>query len=107
MSRNGIGADLYRIKSPLPRTGEDAASKGNWYHVAVTYDGQEGAEENTQLYWTLMDDSRVQASPVGASQTMGEGLPDFGTNDRRATLPSRHSLRNLTISFRRKLTFKP
>ncbi|GAA5484581.1 hypothetical protein [Haloferula sargassicola] len=82
LSLNGVGTDVYRVKSPLPGAGApDAAVQGSWYHVAVAYNGAEGAADNVTLYWTLLDPSRTEASVLGTGQ-LGEDIdpaltPDF------------------------------
>ncbi len=45
----------------LPTTGDHAWSPGEWYHVAVTYNGQEDTEANLKFYWTALDVSGSQA----------------------------------------------
>jgi len=45
----------------LPLTGPDAVALGAWYHVAVTYNGNEGTPNNLSVYWTKIDGARTQA----------------------------------------------
>jgi autotransporter-associated beta strand protein len=68
--------------APLPTNGPDAIVSNNWYHVAVTYNGQPGSTSNLLFYWTLLDPSRSSANCI------------YGTN-MPANLPGVYS--NLTI----------
>ena len=67
----------------IPRTGSNALSVGNWYHVAVTYDGNDSATGNTRLYWTLLASNRVHADEapgttlVAITDLAGSATPDF------------------------------
>lgn len=49
----------------IPTTGPHAVNTSDWFHVAVTYDGNEGAAENLKLYWTRLDAARQSAHIVG------------------------------------------
>ncbi len=69
------------IAAPIPTTGEDAIVQGKWYHVAVTYNGQAGIQDNLKLYWTLLSPERTEANCIG-SGVLGSDLtagkkPDF------------------------------
>ncbi|HWQ90124.1 MAG TPA: immunoglobulin domain-containing protein, partial [Clostridia bacterium] len=76
----------------IPSTGPDALAQGNWYHVAVTFDGAD-AGGNLTFYWTLMDESRVQANMIGTG-TMGNlnplaaGTPDFAIGNVGRSTPN-------------------
>ena len=59
---------------PIPTNGPDAIRFGNWYHVAVTYDGAADHPENLKFYWTLVDPARSKANLIG-SGTMTFELP--------------------------------
>ena len=56
------------VTSVIPTTGPDAFVAGNWYHVAVVYDGAKAT-----LYWTKLDPANGAAHVVGtpASLTLG------------------------------------
>jgi hypothetical protein len=62
----------------IPRTGTNALAVGNWYHVAVTYDGNEGVAGNTKLYWTLLAPNRVQANQLAGTTLVA--MTDLATN---------------------------
>jgi hypothetical protein len=57
------------FKAPLPATGPNAAVVGVWYHVAVTYTGENpinGDPPNLiTFYWTLLDPNRTTADQLG------------------------------------------
>jgi hypothetical protein len=57
----------------IPTNGLDAILQGNWYHVAVTFDGA-AAGGHLKFYWTRMDSDRVQANLI-ASATMANLAP--------------------------------
>ena len=67
----------------LPVSGDHAVAESNWYHVAVTYNGEENTVDNLKLYWTGLDASASAANEIGsfrmtndianaASETLGE-----------------------------------
>jgi len=72
--------NLSRDKSPqslaakIPVTGADAIASGNWYHVAVTYDGKPNQPDNLKLYWTLLDANRSSANLIGSGR-LSNNLP--------------------------------
>ncbi len=49
----------------IPTTGPHALVPGQWYHVAVSYDGNAGAANNLKLYWTRMDSGAEEANLIG------------------------------------------
>jgi hypothetical protein len=65
----------------LPVTGDpDAIVQGNWYHVAVAYNGSEDTAGNLKFYWTLLDPSRTEANEAGSGQMTNNlitSAPDF------------------------------
>jgi len=62
------------ITAKIPTAGPDALSAGNWYHVAVSYNGEPNRPDNLKLYWTLLDPNRTRASLIGTGQ-MQHSLP--------------------------------
>jgi autotransporter-associated beta strand protein len=57
------------ITRPIPTTGPHAFVSGEWYHVAVTYDGS-----TATLYWTKLDPSFGAANVLGtAGLTLNAG----------------------------------
>ncbi len=55
------------ITRPIPTTGDHAFVSGNWYHVAITYDGT-----TATLYWTRLDPAFGAANVLGtAPLTLG------------------------------------
>lgn len=63
-----------RIAAQIPTTGPEAIAAGNWYHVAVTYDGKPDQPDNLKLYWSLLDASRTTATLIGSGR-MTNSLP--------------------------------
>ena len=62
----------------IPMTGSNALVSGGWYHVAVTYDGNDGTPGNMKLFWTLMNSNRVQANELPGSTLVT--ITDLSTN---------------------------
>lgn len=50
----------------LPLTGPHALNTNDWFHVAVTYSGQEDTPNNLRLYWTRIGSQATAANLVGA-----------------------------------------
>lgn len=69
--------NLARDRSPqsltatIPTSGPDAIAQGNWYHVAVTYDGTPNQPDNLKFYWTLMSSNRTAATLIGSGRMTG------------------------------------
>ncbi len=69
-----LGGTSQNFTIPLPTSGPDAIVSNNWYHVAVTYNGNPGTTTNINFFWTLVDPSRTKASLIG-SGSMNSSLP--------------------------------
>lgn len=74
---------------PIPTNGPHAIASNQWYHVAVTYDGNEGLAANFQAYWTSLDPAHRAANRLG-SGTLAHDLSVAGGdftlgNEGRAT----------------------
>ena len=61
MAASGQGQS---IQAAIPTTGPDAIAMSNWYHVAVSYNGQASTANNIKFYWTLLDPSRTAANQI-------------------------------------------
>ena len=63
------GSTADDFKSTLPTTGPDAAISNTWYHVAVTFTGNNPTNSDPPFqltfYWTLLDANRVAADKLG------------------------------------------
>ena len=84
-----IESKIQTLETPLPLSGPNALAQSNWYHVAVTYNGQPNTANNLKLYWTRAEPGRTQADRL-ASLRMTNNLPvgsaDWGIgNEGRAT----------------------
>jgi len=76
------GTSVQDIAFDIPTTGPNAIVSNQWYHVAVVYDGNEGAVDNITLYWTWLDQdpSPTAANPIGSSSMtvdLRTGATDF------------------------------
>jgi hypothetical protein len=62
------GATDNDFKAPLPKTGPDAAITNTWYHVAITYTGDNPTNGDSAnvvtFYWTALDANRTAADPL-------------------------------------------
>lgn len=56
-----VSAGPQSVLAAIPTTGPDAFVANEWFHVAVAYNGSEGAPDNLRLYWTRLDPSRTAA----------------------------------------------
>ena len=83
------GAEIH-FTFPIPTTGENAWVANEWYHVAVTYNGQENTPGNLKFYWTRLDLGGGEAVLLASFQMAADlgNLPvDFavGNDGRNAT----------------------
>jgi signal transduction histidine kinase len=49
----------------IPNSGPHAYQVGEWFHVAVTYDGNAGVTNNLKLYWTRIGSKEPRANLIG------------------------------------------
>jgi signal transduction histidine kinase len=49
----------------IPTTGPHAVNTNDWFHIAVSYDGNEGSANNLTLFWTRLDQAREAAHVIG------------------------------------------
>jgi signal transduction histidine kinase len=49
----------------IPKTGPHAINTEDWFHVAVTYDGNENASDNLKFYWTRIGAGDGLANQIG------------------------------------------
>jgi hypothetical protein len=61
------------ISAELPILGDHAVNNSDWFHVAITYNGNAGVAENTRLYWTRLAPGVAFANQIGS----GSLLTDF------------------------------
>lgn len=50
----------------LPTSGPNAVNTTDWFHVAVTYNGNGGITNNLKLYWTRLGRGNVSANYIGS-----------------------------------------
>jgi len=58
----------------LPTVGEHAWAPGQWFHVAVTYNGQENTGGNLSFYWTRLDSGASEANLLASFQMSADLL---------------------------------
>ncbi|MES2661075.1 MAG: LamG-like jellyroll fold domain-containing protein [Verrucomicrobiota bacterium] len=64
----------------IPTTGPHAMNTRDWFHVAVTYDGNENLADNLKLYWTRIGSGAEFANQIGRgslSTDLSRELGDF------------------------------
>jgi signal transduction histidine kinase len=64
----------------IPVTGDHAINTRDWFHVAVTYDGNENVADNLKLFWTRLGSGAEAANQIGRgtlSADLYEELGDF------------------------------
>lgn len=60
---NLLQNDIISYTTALPTVGDaDAFVANEWFHAAVTYNGNENTDDNLKLYWTRVDESRTEAN---------------------------------------------
>ena len=76
----------------IPVTGPHALNTRDWFHLAVTYNGNEGAPSNMKLYWTRLHYGLKEANVIGQgtlSADLSLALSDFTLgNSGRITSPN-------------------
>ncbi|WP_367873050.1 LamG-like jellyroll fold domain-containing protein [Luteolibacter sp. Populi] len=71
---NVNGGAAQPLSTALPIAGVNAIAQGNWYHVAVAYNGNEATADNLKLYWTKLDPANAQASQLASLQMTNDLL---------------------------------
>jgi signal transduction histidine kinase len=64
----------------IPTSGPNAINTHDWFHVAVTYDGNENVSDNLKLYWTRLGAGAEEANLIGRgtlSADLRRQLGDF------------------------------
>jgi signal transduction histidine kinase len=56
----------------IPTSGPHAIDTEHWFHLAVTYDGHDGATNNLRFYWTRLGPGLTRANPIGGGTLSGD-----------------------------------
>jgi len=56
----------------IPTSGPHAIDTEHWFHLAVTYDGNDGATNNLRFYWTRLGPGLTRANPIGGGTLSGD-----------------------------------
>lgn len=73
----------------IPTEGPHGINTEDWFHVAVTYDGREGAFENLNLYWTRLGPGLQAAHRIGSGTLSADLVPvpaDFALGNEARTI---------------------
>jgi hypothetical protein len=60
----------------VPRSGDNAFALGQYFHVAVTYDGNEGVAGNVKFYWTKLTGADPTEAALAGTATLAADLAD-------------------------------
>lgn len=74
----------------IPTSGLHAYKPGEWFHVAVTYDGNAGVTNNLKLYWTRIGAEATQANLIGRgtlSNDLNGHTGDFAIGNEARSFP--------------------
>lgn len=92
------GDNVQSLTAAIPTNGPEAIRAGNWYHVAVTYDGQPDRPDNLRFYWTLVQSKQTVANLIGTGQmtlNLPTGCsPDFAIGQIGRQSPDAPTLNN-------------
>ncbi|MBK1882525.1 hypothetical protein JIN85_08865 [Luteolibacter pohnpeiensis] len=94
---HSISGDGTPHNAPIPTSGIHAFVANTWYHVAVTYTGDETQANNLRIYWTRVDAGVTEANLIGSfsmTADVSSGTGDFAIgNELRDTGGSSEGLR--------------
>jgi hypothetical protein len=74
---NNLSAGGNQFLAALPTAGAHAYEAGTWYHVAVTYNGQQGTAGNLKFYWTKLEAETGTAIELASFQMSGDINPNY------------------------------
>lgn len=60
------------ISANIPLSGDHAANTTDWFHIAVTYNGEVNTVNNTRLYWTRLAPGVSVANEIGSGMLLTE-----------------------------------
>jgi hypothetical protein len=60
------------ISAPIPMNGRHAVNTTDWFHVAVAYNGDAGAPDNTRFHWTRLAPGVDRANAIGTGSLTAE-----------------------------------
>jgi O-glycosyl hydrolase len=85
--------DMDSVLATIPTTGEHAFESNEWFHVAVSYNGNEGEADNVKLYWTRVGADDGVANEIGTG-TFSSDLQGDISNPLGVGTYSRSAFRN-------------
>ncbi len=62
----------------IPLAGPHAINTRDWFHLAVTYDGNEGTPGNLKLYWTRIAPGLAAANQIGSGSLAADLSTELG-----------------------------
>ncbi|MES2924164.1 MAG: LamG-like jellyroll fold domain-containing protein [Verrucomicrobiota bacterium] len=86
---HSINGDGIARDATIPLAGPHAFLAGQWFHVAVSYTGNESSPNNLEIYWTRADSGATEANLIGTfSMTVdvSNGAGDFAIGNERRDL---------------------
>jgi len=76
LSLYGGSATAPSVTVPLPASGDHAFAANQWFHAAVTYSGDESADDNVTFYWTRLTSAADVANQIGTATYTSDPLND-------------------------------
>jgi hypothetical protein len=67
-----IAGPAETVATTLPVAGNHAVNATDWFHVAVAYNGDAGAPNNTRFYWTRLAPGVESANQIGMGTLFAE-----------------------------------
>jgi len=81
------------VETDIPFTGPHAFVPNEWFHVAVTYDGEGGVTDNVKFYWTRVDAGASEANLIGTA-TLSEDFSSSSVGELMVGSNARGEFRN-------------
>lgn len=73
-----VSSNSQSVLTSIPTTGDHAFVPDEWFHVAVTYNGDAGILDNIRLYWTRVSAQWTEANQIH-SDSMSSDLGGIAT----------------------------
>jgi hypothetical protein len=81
------------LAAPIPTSGDHAFSTEEWFHVAVTYNGDDGEADNLKFYWTRVGANPTEANLIGTA-TLDTDLSEANLGETAITIHRRSEYRD-------------
>jgi signal transduction histidine kinase len=85
------GASMGGGVATIPTSGNDAINTKDWFHIAVSYDGNNDTSSNLKLYWTRLRPGLTAANCIGSGSLTSDlngNLGDFAIGNEARSFPT-------------------